>query len=215
MVQPRKQHPPRGVGPFFCIGLAVMLCSSAAVAQSLTDTTNSTLTVVLPWTLTPGSSTTPASTSAPFRLRSNNPTASGGYRVDATATFSVTDSTAAAGGADIAATDIGVGITSIATAPNDDMPRADVIAAGFNYNPATVVGTNGYTPYTGIGSGQATIGDLSTSRKILNGNRISNSAGTGNPNNWLTVTMTFGAVPQFFTPCTFSSVITLTISNGP
>jgi len=127
----------------------------------------------------------------------------------------VTATASVSGGTTIAASDVGVGISSIVAAANDDLPRADVIFTGFNYNPGAVVAANGLTPYTGIGSGQATIGDLSTSHEILHGNRISNSAGTGNPNNWLTVTMTFGAVPQFFTPCTFSSVITLTISNGP
>ena len=95
------------------------------------------------------------------------------------------------------------------------MPRADVIFTGFNYNPGTVVGTNGLTPYTGIASGQATISDLSGGQEILNGNRIAATQSTASSTDYLQVTMTFGAVPQFFTPCTFSSVITLTISNGP
>jgi hypothetical protein len=194
-----------------------MVLSSLAGAQShrITNTADGALALVIPWTLTPGATTTPSSVAAQFRLRSNRPTASGGYRVDAVATWSVTTTAPVSGGATIAASDIGIGITSIVPAPGVDMPRADVIAAGFNYNPGTVVGTNGLTPYTGIGGGQARISDILASRRILNGNRIHPSIAAPNPNNYLQVTLTFGAVAQHWTPATFTSVITLTISNGP
>jgi len=194
-----------------------MFLAGKAEAQThrITNTSDTTLTTVIPWTLTPASTTTPATVAAQFRLRSSRSTASGGYRVDATATFVVTDTAAVSGGADIAATDVGVGITSIAAVVGTDTPRADVIGAGFNYNPGAVVGANGLSAYTGLASGQATISDLSTSREILNGNRIAANVTIPSATNYLLVTMTFGALPQFFTPCTFSSVVTLTISNGP
>jgi len=215
LAQTREQQTQKWASILSCAGVAVLLCCTSAAGQKITDTSDNALTLVIPWTLTPGSSTTPSSVTAQFRLRSNNSTASGGYRVDASATFSVSDTAIVSGGSDIAATDIGVGITAFAYAPNVDTPRADVIGTGFNYDPSAVTGTNGLTTYTGLASGQATIADLSVSRKILSGNRIANSVSTPSPNNYMQVTMTFGAVPQFFTPCTFSSVITLTISNGP
>ena len=52
--------------------------------------------------------------------------------------------------------------------------------------------------------------------KILSGNKVNNTINTGsNTTNYLTVTMKFAVVPQYFTPANFSSVLTLTISNGP
>jgi hypothetical protein len=121
-----------------------------------------------------------------------------------------------AGGSTISASDIGVGITSITAASNVDMPRADLIAPGFAYDPAGVVATNGLTPFGGVATGQATLGDLATGRKILNGNRIAPNINNGPASvNYLTVTMKFAVLPQYFTPATFAALVTLTISNGP
>jgi hypothetical protein len=183
-----------------------------AEAQNITNTANGTLTTVIPWTLTPTSTTTPATVTTQFRLRCSN---NNGYKVTAAATFSVTDSAPVSGGADIAATDIGLGITSIVAASGVTLPRADVIHTGFNYNPGAVVGTNGLSVYTGMAAGEATISDLAASQEILNGNKIATTTTVTSGTNYLTVTLTFGAVPQFFTPATFSSVVTLTIANGP
>ena len=93
---------------------------------------------------------------------------------------------------------------------------AVVISAGFNYDPSAQSAVNGLTPFAGAPSGQATLADLAAGMKILSGNKVNNTINTGsNTTNYLTVTMKFAVVPQYFTPANFSSVLTLTISNGP
>lgn len=180
----------------------------------LTNTADATLAAVLPFgALTPARSTTPVATSVAFRLRNRVAT---GYRLDALLTsFIVTPTALVDGGTTIARTDIGVGITSIVAGLGVSLPRNDVITAGFNYNPGTVPAPNGLTPYKGMTLGQATLNDLGVSRKILGGNRIAGDTRLTTPDNYLTVTMAFGLMPQYFTPASFSAVLTLTISNGP
>ena len=188
--------------------------SAAAQNNRLTDTADATLVAAAAFgTLTPGVSTTPASTQVRFRLRSKNAT---GYRVDGQASFSTTLLAIASGGATASAADIGVGITSIVAASGVSLPRADVISTGFNYDPGAISAVNGLTPFVGAASGQATLADLAGSIKILSGNKIAPAINTGGgTTNYLTVTMKFAVVPQYFTPANFSSVVTLTISNGP
>jgi len=180
----------------------------------LTNTADATLAAVLPFgALTPARSTTPVATSASFRLR--NKTAAG-YRLDAQLTsFIVTPTALADGGTTIARTDIGVGITSIVPGSSVLLPRNDVITSGFNYNPGTRTSPNGLTPYQGQALGTATLNDLVASKKILGGNQIAADAKLATAGNYLTVTMAFGLLPQYFTPASFSAVLTLTISNGP
>ena len=194
----------------------VLWLSISASAQNsrITNTSDATLVATAPFgTLTPSLSPTPASTQVQFRLRSKN---NAGYRVDGQASFSTTLLAVAAGGATVSASDVGVGITSIIAAAGADLPRTDVISSGFNYDPGTKSAVNGLTPFTGAASVQATLADLAGSTKILSGNRIAANINTGGgTTNYLTVTMKFAVVPQYFTPANFSSVITLTISNGP
>jgi hypothetical protein len=187
--------------------------TAAAGQGKVTNTADGALAAVLAMgVLTPANTSAVASTSVQFRLRNqNNPN---GYRLDATATFTPGAAATVNGGDTIAATDVGVGITSITTSANVLLPRADVILAGFNYDPSTVTAADGLTPYTNAAGGRATLADLATGKKILSGNRIATTVGTGSPN-YLTVTMKFGILPQYFSPSSFSSVITLTISNGP
>jgi hypothetical protein len=147
-------------------------------------------------------------------LRSKNANPNG-YRLDAVATFTPGAAATVNGGDTIAATDIGIGITSITPASNVDLPRADAILFGFNYDPGAVSAPDGLTPYTNAAGGKATLADLLTSKRILSGNKIAQNEPIGNPNNYLEVTMKFGVLPQYFTPSTFSAVITLTISDGP
>jgi hypothetical protein len=135
--------------------------------------------------------------------------------VDAQANFVPVTVAPTDGGSTISASDIGVGITSIVPAASVDMPRADLVAPGFGYDPAAVLAVNGLTPFTGAGTGQATLADLNASRKILNGNRIAANVNIGATTNYLTVTMKFAVVPQYFTPANFSAAVTLTISDGP
>jgi hypothetical protein len=133
--------------------------------------------------------------------------------VDARATFTPSNVGNVAGGLTIAASDIGVGITSITSASGVITPRTDTIVAGFGYDPTTVVASTGVTPYLGAAAGQATLADLLASKTILSGPRIDTVTDLTTPD-YLTVTMKFGLVPQYFTPCNFTAVITLTISNG-
>lgn len=196
-----------------CVLLLAFLWPCRASAQLLTDTTDtSNFVITLNFgTLTPGTSGTPTAQTARFRVRCSNAT---GYHVNAQATFSATPSSPAGGGATIAASDIGVGITSITYAKNVITPRTDSILGGLNYNPGTVTATNGLTPFLGAASGQATLANLAASTKILSGPKVANNE-NANPNNYLEVTMTFAVLPQFFTPATFTANVTLTLQNGP
>jgi hypothetical protein len=135
--------------------------------------------------------------------------------VDGQASWNAVPLAVTAGGATISASDIGVGITSIVAQSGTNMPRADVIASGFNYDPGAVTAVNGMTPFSGASMGRATLADLAVSRRVLNGNRIAGNINAGGPNNYLTVTMRFAVLPQYFTPANFTAVVTLTISNGP
>ena len=183
-----------------------------AAQYNITNTANGTLAGTVAYgSLTPGNTTAATPGQVQFRLRSSS---ASGYRVDASATFTPAPTAPVAGGVTIAASDIGVGITSITLGANVITPRTDTILAGFGYDPATIVASNGVTPYVGAASGQATLADLSVGRKVLSGPKIAAGSGFVNPN-YLTVTMKFGLLPQYFTPCTFTATITLTISNGP
>lgn len=202
----------------FC-GIAAVWLATDAFAQThrLTDTVDAALAAAAPFgTLTPGTSNTPQSVQVQFRLRSRRSTPSGGYRVDAQANFVPVTVAPTAGGSTISASDIGVGITSIIPAASVDLPRTDLVAPGFGYDPAAVLAVNGLTPFTGAVGGQATLADLNASRKILNGNRIATNINiSAATTNYLTVTMKFAVVPQYFTPANFSATVTLTISDGP
>jgi len=198
-----------------CTAMAIMMSRGKALAQVLTDTNNGVLSASIPFgNLTPGNSTTPASTQIQFRVRSNN---DNGYRILASAVFNVTPTGLLQGGTTVSASDIGVGITSIIPGNATRTPRVDTIATGFNYDPATVAAVNGLTPYDGTASGKATLADIvaSPNMTILSGPKIANNQGINNQNNFLTVTITFGLVGQFFTPSTLSGILTVTLVDGP
>jgi len=197
----------------FTLG-AVLAFPGYGVCQVITNTSDTTLAASLVFgSLTPAKSTTTTGTSVQFLLRDSSST---GYHVNAQLTsFTVTPTALADGGATIASSDIGVGIISMVAGSSVLTPRTDTIAAGFNYNPATMSSPSGLTPYLGAASGSARLSDLAASRTILSGPKIANSQATGSNKNALTVTMAFGAMPQYFTPASFSAVLTLTISNGP
>jgi hypothetical protein len=201
--------------PRFARLLVVVSLLSAGLVQAqqhkITNTSNTTLAATVAFgTLVPTASTTVTSSEVQFRLRSRQNGV--GYRLDANATFSVTPTTGAAGGSTLTASDIGVGI-SLSYSAGVITPRTDTIATGFDYNPGSVPATNGLTPFTGAASGRATLNDLLAGVKLLSGPRfatqITNASAYG------LVTLRLGVVPQYFTPATFSGVITLTISNGP
>jgi hypothetical protein len=208
----------------FVLALSILGVATDGLGQVLTNTSDSTLSVTLPFgTLTPGTSNTPSSTTVQFRLRASHTT---GYNVKVTsATFTPTPTASVDGGTTISASDVGVGIVSVYTPPPfaGVTPRNDVITGGFDYDPATTTGTNGLTPYGGLSGSpaRATVQDLVSTPniKILSGNRIHNSSehtnGANSNKNYLEVTLRFGLLRQYFTPATFTGTITLQISYGP
>jgi hypothetical protein len=207
--------PVQGLKVIACALTALLLLRGKAVAQSFTDNSNGVLTVSIPFAnLTPGTSTTPSSTQVQFRIRTDN---NNGYKVQVSAVFNAITSSPVDGGSTITASDIGVGISSLAFGSSVQDPRSDNIAAGFNYDPSAVSAANGLTPYTGMASGRATLADLvaNPNLTILSGPKISNNDGTTHPTNFITVTMTFGLIGQFFTPSTLSGILTLSIVDGP
>jgi hypothetical protein len=198
-----------------CAIATILFLRGKATAQILTSNSEGVLSASIPFgNLMPAASTTPASTQIQFRLRSNN---NNGYKVRASAAFNVSAPGQPDGGTTVAASDIGIGITSLTYGPAVREPRTDVIAAGFNYNPATVSAVNGLSPYTGMASGRATLADIiaNPDMTILSGPKIANNQTINPPTNIITVTITFGLVGQFFTPSTLSGNLTLTIVNGP
>lgn len=185
------------------------------LAQNITDTSNGMLSAVVSFTVTPGTSNTPSAHTVSFRIRCADIS---GYRVTASAIFSAVPSAPADGGATLAASDIGVGITSVDTSNSQVIkPRTDTIAFGFGYDPGAVSAPNGLTPYTGRAAGQATVADLvaSPGTTVLSGDRIAASENPNDPNNYITVTVNLALLPQYFTPGTFTVVLTLSIMNGP
>jgi hypothetical protein len=194
------------------LGLVAVIVPVTALGQRITNTSNGTLVASLAYgSLTAARTTGVTSGQVQFLLRNRT---TDGYHVDASATFTPTTTAPTAGGVTIAASDIGVGITSITWASGVFTPRTDAVLSGFGYDPTTVVASTGVTPYLGAASGQATLADLLTSKRILSGPRIDTTTNLTQPD-YLTVTMKFGLVPQYFTPGSFTATITLTITNGP
>ncbi len=178
--------------------------------RMITNAANGTLANVVSFgSLAPGANTTAVPLQTQFRLWSRNRC---GYHLDAqcsaltvTPNPGVTDQ----GGSRIALSDVGIGIA--VARGSGAMPGTDSIQTGFNYNPGSVAAPGGVTPYTGRASGQATLADLTLSRTILSGSQIGTAT---DDSRYVAVTMTLGVVPQYFTPSTFSALITLTIANG-
>jgi hypothetical protein len=140
----------------------------------------------------------------PFHLSIPQATAAHGYEVTAVSNFVFTPTASAAGGKTIAASDVGVGITAISSTsgPNSAM----TISAGFDYDPATVNGTNGSSPYTGAVNGRATLSDLLPGRivlKIIPAGLLTGGTAA------LSLTVKMAAQPQFLTPGGFSGTVTL------
>jgi len=194
--------------------LVLAFCPATCLrGQTITTTSDGNLGAVLALgSLIPGKTSTVTPGSVQFRIRNSD---DNGYHVTASATVTVNNTTATTGGDVLSGSDIGIGLASVVPAQNAIVPRTDVITAGFNYDPTAVPAVDGLTPYTGAAAGMATLSDLAASRTILRGSKIFANTNINNPFNWVTVTMKIGVLPQYFTPCNFSAVVTLTISNGP
>ena len=193
--------------------LLLAITTAAFGQRNITDTNDNTITFVTAvGSLTPANSANLTSGAVQFRIRCQD---SAGYRVNALATFTPGAAPTVNGGDTMGAKDVGIGIISVTRESSVITPRTDTIAAGFNYDPATVTVLDGVTPFTSAAMGRATLADLATSRTILSGPRIATSSSTSSNTNYLTVTLSLAALPQYFTPSAFSIVITLTILPGP
>src|SRR5438093_293850 len=203
--------------------VVVFLMSAAAFAQtsgninvtgttpeafSITDTADGTVTssIVL-GTLTPSNNGTLAQNTAQVRLRSNK-----AYKVTAQASaLNFTAAGSADGGAALALTDVGFGVTSISAAgANVATGHTDTITTGYDLSGGWPTPTNGLTP-----AFTKTLNDITSGVQVLNGTRISARGNLSTNNNFVLVTFGAATLPQFFTPNTgFSTTITLTISGN-
>ncbi|HXG90908.1 MAG TPA: hypothetical protein VNN73_00880 [Blastocatellia bacterium] len=111
--------------------------------------------------------------------------------------------------------DIGFGVTSATRDSGGGVATGtDTVAAAASGNPTggsrgSVNGTSGRYEYVA----GASLNDYTTATTILSGPRIMNaSVPTGNTNGLVVNTM-FAVKPQFFTPGSFSTSVTFTISN--
>jgi|SRR5438128_2747128 len=178
---------------------------------SITSTSNGALTFTWNYTVTPGTSSTPSSQTVQFKLRA---AAGTGYHVMAQASLSNSLSSPASGGDTVGLGDIGIGIVSLDTASSVLTPRTDQITYGFGYDPGTVTATNGLTPYEGAGAGTATLQDLTGWTKVLSGPQIASTETTTDNTNFILVTMRLAVLPQYWTPGTYTAVVSLQILNG-
>jgi len=198
----------------YMLCILIFICAAgSAWAQILTSTANGVLTALVSFTSSPGTINAPTTRTVQFRIRCRHAI---GYNIVASVVYSVIPAAAADGGSTISASDIGVGITSVdISAASVIRPRTDTIASGFSYNPGIVTATNGLTPYKGHDSGQATLADIvdHANITILSGDRIASTESSWGTDNFLTVTMTFAMLPQYFTPSDFMALITMRITN--
>lgn len=142
----------------------------------------------------------------PLRLRSN---VSYTLKTSASAITGVTDTSS------VTLADIGFGIT---TATRDSgggvAAGADTIAAAASGDPT--LGANGAVDgVTGRYTYNAghSLANYTTSTTVLTGPRVMNAMVPGGNTNGLVVTSIIAIKPQFFTPGSFSTSVTFTISN--
>lgn len=142
----------------------------------------------------------------PLRLRSN---VSYTLKTSASAITGVTDASS------VTLADIGFGIT---TATRDSgggvAAGADTIAAAASGDPT--LGSNGSIDgVTGryIYNAGHSLANYTTSTTVLTGPRVMNAMVPGGNTNGLVVTSIIAIKPQFFTPGSFSTSVTFTISN--
>lgn len=205
----------------FAVGLTMLTSGfpgmPSAFGQFLTDTSNQAMSIMIPLpSLVPANTSTAMGAQVQFRVRSNSAL---GYRVVAYATVTGLGSSTN-GGSDLTSSDIGIGIVSVVPSGTPvHQPRVDTVPPGFNYDPTAVVAANGLTPYAGLAGGQATLADLLSAHSaggitILSGPRIANNQNPNASNDFLTVTLKLGVLPQYFTPSSFSGVLVLEVRNG-
>lgn len=113
---------------------------------------------------------------------------------------------------DLALTDVGFGITSLANSGPKvfGSPANDAtIAGGFDSDPSSAPKDIDEEPIF-----NSTLADIAAPTQLIDGPRISNRGGRGSPNNGLLVDLGFAAGPQYYTPvATFSTEIEFTLAT--
>jgi hypothetical protein len=143
--------------------------------------------------LTPGRGGGMRTMSWPCTLAIPQAMALRGYRIQATSTFQFTPAARNAGGKDLVASDIAIGVEGISSTLGH---AGATIAAGFE-------------PSAG---GRATLADLMSGREILRVPKVSPDgvpAGGGQ----MLVTLRLGVPSQYFTPGEFSATVTMTVTD--
>lgn len=179
-------------------------------AISITNTSDAALSATQSLgTLTAANSSTLAAiTPLDVRVRSNQQ-----YKLNAAMIFTNAGPGADDGGAPIAVTDVGFGITARdATGANVATGHSDTITSKFDYTTTAMSAlpvVNGLTPF--VAGTNGTLNDISASTQVVQGSRISKKGNIETNNNFLKLTFGVGTLPQYFTPTTgFQAVITLT-----
>ena len=143
------------------------------------------------------------------RVRSNNQ-----YKLNASVVFTNSGPGTVAGGDSIAPSDIGFGITAVAsTGANIATGHTDTLTTKFDYTTTTMASLpnlTGTTPF--VAGTNGTLNDISTSTQVVQGTRISKKGNIITPDNFVKLTFGAATLPQYFTPTTgFQAVITLTV----
>jgi hypothetical protein len=185
---------------------------------SITNASNGSLAGTLGTfgTLTIGSGTLNSPTPMVFRLRSN-----AAYKLNAAVTAmsgmvdGVPSSEVANVGQAMKNGDIGFGFTAAIDKSGTAVvgggltpTRVDTIVTGYD------VSSGWPTPADGHPGFAKTLHDINTSTQILSGSRISADGDNASDDNYLVITMGVSALPQYFTPGTFSGTVTLTIASN-
>lgn len=191
-------------------GTATVTGSNPA-AVSITNDGDATLsTTVALGALTPASDDALATGTFSVRMRSNK-----AYVLSAQASaLAFTGLGADDGGDQIALSDIGFGITTVAnTGVNvaNTGSRTDTVVAIFDRTGGWPAATNGLSPF--VAGTDGTLDDITSNTQILSGSRISSKGNISTNNNYIEATVGVAVLPQYFTPNTnFSTTITLTVT---
>jgi len=198
----------------------ITLTATIPDAFSFTNTSNGSIgTVTVALGSLDVSNLTPAmktDASTVLRLRSNKT-----YKVLAIATVPPAANGTPQGGDDMMLKDIGFGITAIGNNGVGNIAggagrTADTIATNHDYTGANwppAVPGDGLTPFGGTAH-LGSLHQIEADTQILNGLRISKRGNVVTTDNYITITLGFAVLPQYFTPETnFSTNVTLTMST--
>jgi hypothetical protein len=193
----------------------ITLNATVPDAFSFTNTSNGsigTVTVNLGSLAVPLSPAMVTDASTILRLRSNK-----AYKVMAAASAPGAPSGTPDGGDTMLLKDIGFGITAIGNNGTGNLAtgQTNTIATnqdytGGNWPPA--VPADGLTPFGAVAN-KGSLNEVASSTQILSGSRISKRGNVVTTDNYITITLGFAVLPQYFTPDTgFTTNVTLTMS---